>query len=298
MKPATFDYLRADTLDDALDALAENGREIKVLAGGQSLLPLLSMRLTRPQAVLDINRITGLDRLERAESADRLTLTVGALVRQRQLEMFASEEPRARLLHAALLHIGHPQTRNRGTVGGSLVHADASAELPLLLTALDGSVVLKSGRGERHVVARDFFLSHYTTTIEADELLVASIWPLPASRAGVAFKEFRRRHGDFALMAAVCILTLDTQRRIQQVQLALGGLAETPFVVDEVHALMGNRWSKEAGQTLAATVVQRLSFMDDAQATAAYRRQLATVLIERIIEAAHNDAIAKEQAHV
>jgi len=196
------------------------------------------------------------------------------------------------------LHIGHPQTRNRGTVGGSLVHADPSAELPLLLTVLDGAVVLKSAHGERTVAARDFFLSHYTTAIEADELLVASIWPLPTARAGTAFKEFRRRHGDFALMAAACILLLDQQRRIQSIQLALGGLAETPFIVDEARMLTGDPWSKEAGRALAATVVQQIRFVDDVQATEAYRRQLASVLIERIVEMAHNDAIAKEQTHV
>jgi 2-furoyl-CoA dehydrogenase FAD binding subunit len=296
MKPAAFDYLRAETLDEALAALADTGHEIKVLAGGQSLVPLLSMRLTRPQAVLDINRLADLSTLERKEEAD--TLTIGALVRQRQLEIFTENEPRARLLHEALLHIGHPQTRNRGTVGGSLVHADPSAELPLLLTVLDGAVVLKSVRGERTVGARDFFLSHYTTAIEADELLVASIWPLPTARAGTAFKEFRRRHGDFALMAAACILLLDQQRRIQSIQLALGGLAETPFIVDEARMLTGDPWSKEAGRALAATVVQQIRFVDDVQATEAYRRQLASVLIERIVEMAHNDAIAKEQTHV
>jgi 2-furoyl-CoA dehydrogenase FAD binding subunit len=296
MKPAAFDYLRAETLDEALAALADTGREIKVLAGGQSLVPLLSMRLTRPQAVLDINRLADLSTLERKEEAD--TLTIGALVRQRQLEIFTENEPRARLLHEALLHIGHPQTRNRGTVGGSLVHADPSAELPLLLTVLDGAVVLKSVRGERTVGARDFFLSHYTTAIEADELLVASIWPLPTARAGTAFKEFRRRHGDFALMAAACILLLDQQRRIQSIQLALSGLAETPFIVDEARMLTGDPWSKEAGRALTAAVVQHLRFVDDVQATAAYRRQLASVLVERIVEMAYNEAVAKEQTHV
>jgi 2-furoyl-CoA dehydrogenase FAD binding subunit len=296
MKPAAFDYLRAETLDEALAALADTGREIKVLAGGQSLVPLLSMRLTRPQAVLDINRLADLSTLERKEEAD--TLTIGALVRQRQLEIFTENEPRARLLHEALLHIGHPQTRNRGTVGGSLVHADPSAELPLLLTVLDGAVVLKSVRGERTVGARDFFLSHYTTAIEADELLVASIWPLPTARAGTAFKEFRRRHGDFALMAAACILLLDQQRRIQSIQLALSGLAETPFIVDETRMLLGSPWNKEAGRALAAAVVQHLRFVDDVQATAAYRRQLASVLVERIVEMAYNEAVAKEQTHV
>ena len=296
MKPAAFDYLRAETLDEALAALADTGHEIKVLAGGQSLVPLLSMRLTRPQAVLDINRLADLSTLERKEEAD--TLTIGALVRQRQLEIFTENEPRARLLHEALLHIGHPQTRNRGTVGGSLVHADPSAELPLLLTVLDGAVVLKSVRGERTVGARDFFLSHYTTAIEADELLVASIWPLPTARAGTAFKEFRRRHGDFALMAAACILLLDQQRRIQSIQLALSGLAETPFIVDETRMLLGSPWNKEAGRALAAAVVQHLCFVDDVQATAAYRRQLASVLVERIVEMAYNEAVAKEQTHV
>lgn len=298
MKPCAFDYLRVDTLDEALTVLADDKQDIKVLAGGQSLLPLLNMRLTRPQAILDINRLDELAILEHVSIADTSALSIGALFRQRQLETYANHTSQARLLHEALLHVGHPQTRNRGTIGGSLVHADASAELPLLLTTLGGAVVLKSVRGERTVAASDFFLSHYTTAIESDELLITSLWPLPAANTGVAFKEFRRRHGDFALMAAACTLTLDAQRHIQQAQLGLGGLAETPLFINEVQMLIGKRWTKEAGRALAATVIQRLTFADDVQATAAYRQQLATVLIERIVESAHNDALAKEGVYV
>lgn len=302
MKPCAFDYIRVDTVDQALSVLAKTDRDVKILAGGQSLLPILNMRLARPGAVLDINRIEGLNTLKvssmQGENGQQETdmLEVGALVRQRQIERYSGSEPRLRLIHSALLNIGHPQTRNRGTVGGSLVHADASAELPLVFLTLGGSVLLQSARGERTVAAEDFFLSHYTTSIEPDELLVKGLWRLPLPHEGVAFKEFRRRHGDFALMAAACTMQLDEAHRIQRVRLGLGGIAETPILVDEVQALLGVPWTRDQGSAIAEAVVQRLEFTDDAHAAADYRRQLAAVLVARILEVAHGDALAGREA--
>ena len=299
MKPSAFDYVRADTIDEALSVLADEGQDSKILAGGQSLLPMLNMRLTRPTLLLDINRLAELKTLDMTSADDgQQRLTIGALTRQRTLERYASQNRQLRILHVALLNIGHPQTRNRGTVGGSLAHADASAELPLLFTTLGGEAVLRSRRGERSVPAREFFLSYYTTAIEPDELLVSSTWNLPAAHEGMAFKEFRRRHGDFALMAAACTIALDERRRVQKIRLGFGGLTETPVLIDEAQSLVGEHWTPEEGRAIADKIANRLHYDDDIQASADYRRQLVTVLITRILEAAQNDALAKEATHV
>ncbi len=293
MKPSPFDYVRVDTRSEALAVLADSEQDAKVLAGGQSLVPLLNMRLARPGVLVDINPVPDLAGLEMVGSEQSgAILTIGALVRQRTLERYAAQRASLRLIYAALTHIGHPQTRNRGTVGGSLAHGDASAELPLILVTLEGSVTLQSVKGQRTLASAEFFQSYYTTALQPDELLIYSSWPLPAARHGIAFKEYRRRHGDFALMAAACTLALDEQRQIQQIRLGLGGVAETPFLVQEARMLQGEQWSKERGRAIAADVAQRLNFVDDAQASAAYRRQLLSSLLINVIDAAYHDAVA------
>src|SRR5438874_10470760 len=254
MKPSAFDYIRVDTLDEALSLIGDAALEAKVLAGGQSLLPMLNMRLAQPKALVDINRLAALATLERLEThvagvsrtgVNRrgvinhapAFLEVGALVRQRQLERHALEEPRARLIHTALTYVGHPQTRNQGTVGGSLAHADPSAELPLLFLTLGGTAIIQSTRGERQVAAEEFFQSYFTTAIEPDEMLTKTLWRLPVPDEGIAFKEYRRRHGDFALLAAACTMKIGSDRTVQHVRVGLGGLADTPLLVDEVRGL-------------------------------------------------------------
>jgi 2-furoyl-CoA dehydrogenase FAD binding subunit len=299
MKPSAFDYVRADTIDEALSVLGNDEQDSKVLAGGQSLLPMLNMRLARPTLLLDINRLAELDTLDvTRRDGGQEQLLIGALTRQRALERYAGQRHQLRILHAALLDIGHPQTRNRGTVGGSLVHADASAELPLLFVTLGGEIMLRSTRGERRVPVQEFFLSHYTTAIEPDELLISSAWNIPAAHEGIAFKEFRRRHGDFALMATACTIALDKQQHVQKIRLGIGGLTEAPILVEEAQSLIGERWTGEQGRAIAETVVGHLQFENDAQASAVYRRQLAIVMIARILEAAYNDALQKEVVHV
>ena len=309
MKPSAFDYIRVDTLDEALSVLADSDLEANVLAGGQSLLPMLNMRLAQPGALIDINRLAALATLERLETnlagGSRrgvmnhapAFLEVGALVRQRQLERYALEEPRARLIHTALTYVGHPQTRNQGTVGGSLAHADPSAEIPLLFLTLGGTAIMQSTRGERQVAAEEFFQSYFTTAIEPDEMLTKTLWRLPAHDEGIAFKEYRRRHGDFALLAAACTMKTGSDRTVQHVRLGLGGLADTPLLVDEVRELVGEPWAKERVRTVAEAGVNRLDFADDYQASSSYRRQLATVLISSVLDAAYEDATAKEGYH-
>jgi 2-furoyl-CoA dehydrogenase FAD binding subunit len=305
MKPAAFEYIRVETLDEALAALAESGLEAKILAGGQSLIPMLNMRLARPDALIDVHRLTGLQMLEQLPAKDASTgsengqsegtlLQMGALVRQRQLERYAAEEPRAKLIHTAVTHIGHPQTRNSGTVGGSLAHADPSAELPLLFLTLGGTAFLQSMRGERQVAAEQFFSSYFTTVIEPDEMLTKTRWRLPAPQEGIAFKEYRRRHGDFALMAAACTMSIGSDRAIQNVRLGLGGVSDTALLVGEVQQLVGEGLTMERARAVAEAVARRLDLPDDYQASSAYRRQLATVLICHVLEAAYEDALAKK----
>jgi 2-furoyl-CoA dehydrogenase FAD binding subunit len=302
MKPPKFDYIRVETLEEALAVLADGDLEAKVLAGGQSLLPLLNMRLARPKALLDITRLAALAKIEQVEtdlrglaskSSTTTYLEVGAVVRQRQLERYVGEEPRARLIQTALSYVGHPQTRNQGTVGGSLAHADPSAELPLLFLTLRGATLLQSTRGERKVAAEEFFQTSFTTVIQPDELLTKTWWRLPEPDEGIAFKEYRRRHGDFALLAAACTMKLGDGRIVQQVQLGLGGIADTPLLIGEVGELIGQQWSKERVRKVTDAVVHRLHFTDDYLASSSYRRQLASVLIASVLEDAYANALGK-----
>ena len=198
MRPAPFEYFAPRTVEDALDLLARHGGEAKLLAGGQSLVPLMNMRLVRPAVVVDLNRIPALGEL--AEESGRLR--IGALVRQRALERDSRIAGRAPLLAAAAPLIGHLQTRARGTAGGSLVHADPAAELPACMIALDAVFHLRSARAHRACQAQDFFRGVMLTSLEPDELLVDIELPAPAPQMGHGFAEVARRHGDFALAGA------------------------------------------------------------------------------------------------
>ena len=193
VKPVAFRYERPESVEEAVSLLAEHGDEAKVLAGGQSLVPVLNMRLLRPSVVLDINRVLDLDNIARDNGAFR----VGALVRQSDTRLL--EVP---LLRDCLPHVGHFVTRNRGTVCGSVAHADAAAELPLALTLLGGSVVAASARGRREIAAADFYVTHFTTHLGPDELVVETVWPADGDGWGYAFEELAQRHGDFALCMA------------------------------------------------------------------------------------------------
>src|SRR5262249_48798490 len=224
MKPARFDYVRAESLAEAHDLLAAEGGEASVLAGGQSLLPLLSTRLARPKVVLDIMRIPGLDIIAR----ERDTIRIGAAVRQAKLAAWPELSGAQPLLAAALPFVGHAQTRSRGTVCGSIAHADPSAEIPLVLLALAGEIVLSSRRGQRRVPAADFFIGLMSTAREEDELIEAVLVPRRRPDHGYAFREFARRHGDFAIVACAAIANE------REARFAVGGVADKPVVFDGV----------------------------------------------------------------
>lgn len=270
MKPPAFDYVRADTIEEALDVLAKEGADARILAGGQTLIPMLSMRMARPSVVIDIMRLPGLDRIEGAEGAIR----VGAAVRQRRVEHYANLASSQPLLAAALPWVGHAQTRNRGTVCGSVAHADPSAELPLVLIALKGEIELRSRRRARLVAAESFFTGIMSTDCGVDEMIEAVRFPIARAGVGYAFREIGRRHGDFAIVA--CAATVDARTA----RLAIGGVADRPMVRDL--PLLGDPSLDDALDAFAWDLEAR----DDLHATAEYRRQLVRRLGRQTLEEA------------
>jgi len=277
MKPVAFDYCRPETLDEATDVLQEHGSEASILAGGLSLGPMLNMRLVRPIVVVDINRMVGLG--EFVNGGD--TVSTGALMRQ--ADALRDEELRRSvpLLAQALPHLGHYQTRSRGTFGGSIAHGDPSAEIPLCLVALDGEVELASRRGGRRMKARDFFLGVLTTARASDEMVTALHWPKARRRTGHAFDEIAQRRGDFALAAAACEAALDDGDKIARLELGLGGIEDRPVAIDlsEFH---GETASAELGAAIADRVRSEVVPISDMAADAEYRSELAGILAERV----------------
>ena len=270
MKPAAFDYVRAESIEEALEALHERGADARILAGGQTLIPMLNMRMVRPSLIIDIMRAPGLDQIENDDAGIR----VGAAVRQRALEHDHELRLRQPLLAAALPFIGHAQTRSRGTVCGSVAHADPSAELPLILVALKGEIELRSRRRSRQLAADSFFTGILSTACEPDEMIEAVRFADARAGTGYAFNEFGRRHGDFAIVACAAIVDARTAR------LAIGGVADRPTARDL--PLPTDSILDEALEAFAADLEPR----DDVHATAEYRRHLVRRLGRRTIEEA------------
>jgi 2-furoyl-CoA dehydrogenase FAD binding subunit len=264
VKPAPFAYVRPETLEEALDTLAENGDEAKVLAGGQSLVPALNMRLLRPTSVVDINRVRDLDDVDRTASG---SLVVGACVRQADPRLRAH-----RALGAVLPHVGHTVTRNRGTICGSIAHADAAAELPLALLACGGYAVVASVRGRREIPAGELFLGPYTTALTPDELLVETVWPELGEGEGFAVEELAQRGGDFALCAVAAYVRED------ELRVVVGAVIDRPTVVD----VDPNR----PGESAAAQVEPWGSI----HASGRYLAQLVRVLVDRAVARARQHA--------
>ena len=270
MKPREFDYLRPDTIDEALAELSASGGDARILAGGQSLIAMLNFRLVEPRVLVDIARLETLSYLR----ADGDRLEVGAAATQAELMAWPGLAARAPLLHAALPNVGHFQTRNRGTVCGSLAHADPSSELPLCLAVLGGEVVLRSAGGERAVAAAAFQTGMLSTARRLDELLVAARFPLALPGAGYAFREVARRRGDFAIAAVAAVVTGD------RIRLGVGGVADRPAV---------REWPRLDGGALDDALnafAWELGGTDDVHATARYRRRLVRRLGRLAIEEA------------
>jgi len=270
VKPAVFDYIRVDHIEEALELLAQTGSDARILAGGQSLVAMLNMRLAQPAVLVDLMHVPGSD----AVRIEKGRMVVPAAVRQANLAARPSLEQEVPLLAKVLPWVGHEQTRARGTVCGSIAHADPSAELLLALAALDGDVVLRSAQRRRVVAAADFVLGMMLTDRADDELIEALHFPLVAPDAGSAFREVGRRQGDFAIVACAAIVS---GRRIR---LAVGGVNDTPFVRD---------WDDlDSADTDAALndLAWSLDARDDLHATARYRRELVRKLGRQTIDEA------------
>jgi CO/xanthine dehydrogenase FAD-binding subunit len=285
MKPAPLAYTRPESVDDALVLLREHGDEAKVLAGGQSLVPLLNMRLVRPGVLVDLNHVPGLDRIVAVNGEVR----VGALVRQRALEESQLAAQRLPLVAEALPRVGHFVTRNRGTVGGSVAHADAAAELPLCLTVLGGRVVARSAAGEREIGAADFFVTHFTTTLGTEELVVETVWPALEGGWGFAFEELAQRRGDYGLSMAACALRVDGGR-VAEARLGVGSVVERPTMLQT--DLTGEPITPALAHEAAAGAVGTLRTSETLHASAAYRQHLTGVLAERAVMRAWRNALA------
>jgi carbon-monoxide dehydrogenase medium subunit len=288
MKPAAFDYERPESLDEALEVLARYGDEAKVIAGGQSLLPLLAMRLARPAQLIDVNRLS-----ELADISSNGQLEIGALVRQRVAERSPLVREVAPIISEALTWVAHPQIRNRGTVGGSLAHADPAAELPTVMTALNASLVIqKAGGGRRAVSADDFFQGFFTTAIEADELLTAIHVPLWPVGTGYGWRELSRRHGDFALVGVAAVLTVEGGV-IRSARVALSGVGPAPVRARDAEALLvGHAPATSLWAAAAAEAAREIQPTADIQGSADYRRRVANKLVAEALRDAAGDGEA------
>lgn len=276
MKPAPFEYVRAESLTEAVAALAEGGEDAKPIAGGQSLVPALAMRLVRPSLLVDLNR-AGLDWV-----SENGALRLGAMVRQAAL---ADDDRVHPLVRAALPYVGHFVTRNRGTVGGSIAHADGAAELPLCLVALDGAVVVEGPAGRREIPARDFFVTHYLTTLEPGELVVETVWPL-AGEETCAFDEAALRTGDFALSMVAVVRRYDADFVVREATVAVGAVTDRPTRLEEVEELLVGTCGTEAAEDAGALAARLVDPPDSGHASSRYLRQLTGALVARAIEEA------------
>jgi carbon-monoxide dehydrogenase medium subunit len=281
MKPPPFRYYDPRTLADAIGLLGRLDNA-KLLAGGQSLMPMLNMRYVLPDHVIDLNRVDGLSYIREAGGA----IEIGAMTRQRELEFSELIRTRLPLMQEAILQIGHRQTRNRGTIGGSLCHLDPAAELVTLGAAYDASVVVTGPNGQREIAFADFPVAYMATAVEPNEILTAvRFTPWPAGH-GYAFVEFSRRHGDFAITSAAVLLEADGGGRIKRASVTIGGAAMTPVRAREVEqALVGNVPTPELMRA-ACESCRAIEAIEDIHAPASYRQHLAAVLSRRALEKA------------
>jgi CO/xanthine dehydrogenase FAD-binding subunit len=282
MKPAAFDYMAAETLDDAISALARAGGDGKVLAGGQSLVPMLNFRLVRPSILIDINRIRDLGYVDATGDVIR----IGALTRHHSLETSPIIKAHLPVMTAAMQHVAHLAVRNRGTIGGSLSHADPAAELPMMAVLLDGKIGIRSLHGRRMVDARRFFTGSLITDLKHDEIVTDVEFPRLLPNTGWAFEEIARRAGDFAL-AAVGVTISVRDGKADRVRIGMMGVGETPLRAPEAEDLLaGNAIDAQALEAAASTIEMAVEPNTDLHASADYRRFLVGALARRAISVA------------
>lgn len=289
MKPPVFDYLAPETVDEALAALKEHGWGAKVLAGGQSLIPLLNFRLAEPSVLVDLNGIDSLAYVRRSESGG---LLIGGMTRQRTLERDPLVADVAPLLAEAMPWISHPQIRNRGTVGGSVAHADPSAELPILAVALDATLRIRSATGERTVAAKDFYLGLMTTDLTPEELLIEVEIPPMLPRTGWGFVEIARRKGDYAQAGVAAVVSLAADDSVTEARLVYLSAGEVPTSAPKAAEILCREGLTEKSiESAAATAAhQEIEPTDDIHASAEFKIHLAEVVTRRALTAARERA--------
>lgn len=295
MKPPRFDYHAPTDRGGVLELLALHGPDAKVLAGGQSLIPLLNMRLARPAVVVDVNRVADLAYLHEEDGG----LVVGATTRQGTVEESAVARSACPLLVQAVGLVAHPTIRHRGTVGGSLTHADPAAELPVAALALEASFRLARTEGERVVSADHFFLGYLTSAVEPEELLVEVRFPALPPRTGTAFREIARTHGNFAIVAVAAAVTLDPDTgTATRARIALGGIGSGPVRAAGAEATLNGRpATPEAIADAARVAAEEIDPDSDLHASAAYRRDVAAVLVQQALEEAVRGAGGGQMTH-
>lgn len=279
MKPSKFEYHAPRALDEALEIFSRYLGEARVLAGGQSLVPMLNLRLLAPRALVDLNRIAELAYVEPAEGM----LRFGAMTRQRKIEFSGLVRERLPILQDALRWVGHLPTRARGTIGGSIAHADPSAELPMVLVALDGEVVVKSPRGERRIPADDLFRMFFTTSLAADEILTEVRIPLLPRGAGYAIEEFARRHGDFAVVGVTAVISREGGR-CTRARIATAGTGAAPARLRPAEEILEREGLGDAAiESAALKASELIEPTSDAHGSADFRRHLTRVLVARAV---------------
>ncbi len=283
MKPAPFDYYDPDSLDEVLDLLNQHGDDAKLIAGGQSLGPILNMRLSAPKVLIDLNRVTTLD----YQREEKNGLALGSMTRQSTLEDTAHLQVRQPLVATSIPYIGHRAIRNRGTVGGSVAHADPAAEWPALILALDGSLLVRNAGGERVITADDFFVWTLTNALVPEEVLVEIRLPKWPNGAGWSFVEFSRRHGDFAVLGVAIRLSLDNAGRCTDARMVLIGGGPTPIRTRHAETMLdGETISQDLISEVSHQASQEIKPDGDIHASADFRRHLASVLVSSALQQA------------
>ncbi|ETW98890.1 MAG: hypothetical protein ETSY1_16990 [Candidatus Entotheonella factor] len=287
MKPAPFTYAAPESVDEVIALLDAHGGDAKLLAGGQSLTPMMNLRLASPAYVIDLNRLEGFEYMQERDGF----LAIGAMTRQRHLERSALVRQHYPLLAEAARLIGHPATRNRGTVGGSIAHADPAAELPALLLTYGGSVIARGAGGDQEIPAEDFFVSYFTTALEPGELLTEvrlRRWP---EGTGWCFLEESRRYGDYAVAGVAALMHVNASGRCDEVAVTVFGVGDVPYPVGQAASLLvGQVPSEERLAAVGQAAAEGIEPEDDVHASAAFRRHLSAVLTHRALRTAADRA--------
>ena len=287
MKPPAVKYQRAGGREEAIALLEQHGDDAKLLAGGQSLIPLMSFRLAQPGVLIDLNSATDLDHV----GEDNGHVVIGAMTRQRTVETSRSVADSLPLLSEALRYVGHVTLRNRGTIGGSVAHADPAAEIPVVLLALDGELVVEGSSGTRVVSSQDFFIGPFTTVLEPTELLTSVRVPRSAAGTGTAILELARRHGDFAIVTVAAAVHVDSSGKCDTARIALGGVESVPARLGDAESvLIDSEPSDDTIREAADAAASAVDPVSDIHGSASYRRDMTRVFVRRALAQAVESA--------